>query len=162
MCLLHDIGKIGIARGILNKNGPLTDEEFRLIHNHPVIGQMIVSPLNMPEEGAAIIRHHHERYDGRGYPDGLVGEETPIPVRISTICDTFDAMVYDRPYRRALPLKVALKELRDGAGAQFDPDLVKTFIRLVDSGVFDDYIIPAPARPPTEPVAEESLKDAAA
>lgn len=122
---LHDIGKIGIQDAILNKPGRLTDEEFELIRAHPEIGVNIVTPLGLDQNELSIIRNHHERWDGRGYPDGLRHEEIPLMARILAVADSFDAMSSDRAYRSALPFDVCLKEIRDNSGSQFDPDVVE-------------------------------------
>ncbi|MBW2622457.1 MAG: HD domain-containing protein [Deltaproteobacteria bacterium] len=140
MCLVHDIGKIGIGEGILNKKGRLEDEEFAHIREHPDIGQRIIKPLNLSDDEMAIIEHHHERLDGRGYPSGLTDNNIPIQVRITTICDAFDAMTSDRPYRQSRPLADAVKELMREAGAQFDPDLVNIFIDLINEGGVQDIM----------------------
>ncbi len=131
LCLLHDIGKIGISDQILLKPTRLSEEEFGVIRSHPVIGQMIISPLQLQGEEVAIVRSHHERYDGRGYPDGLQGEQIPLSVRIATICDAFDAMTSDRPYRKALPVLKAMDELVGRSGRQFDPVLVEVFLEMI-------------------------------
>lgn len=130
--LLHDIGKIGIPDAVLNKPGPLSDEEWALMKTHPVIGETIVKPLRLLGDAVQIIRYHHERWDGKGYPEGLKGEETYLPARIFMLADTFDAMTTDRPYRRALPIHVALEEVETHAGTQFDPDLARAWIELVE------------------------------
>jgi len=134
MCLIHDIGKIGIDRGLLNKKARLESYEFELIRQHPLIGEMIIKPLNLSPEEMTIVRHHHERFDGLGYPDRLKGEEIPIEVRVVSLCDAFDAMSADRPYRRALPQAEVLREIEKEAGRQFDPDLVAVFVNLIRRG----------------------------
>lgn len=126
--LLHDIGKIGIGEHLLNKNGGLTDEEFRIFASHPVIGETILKTVEFFQPCLPIVRSHHERFDGRGYPDGISGEEIDPLVRIVSIADSFDAMTSNRPYRKALPIEVAIGELRKGKGTQFDPDFVDAFI----------------------------------
>lgn len=128
---LHDIGKIGIQDNILNKPGKLDDEEFELIRSHPLIGVNIVSPLGLSEKELSIIRNHHERWDGRGYPDGLKGEETPLIARILAVADSFDAMSSDRAYRRALPMEVCLEELHKNSGTQFDPHVVEIALTVL-------------------------------
>ena len=130
--LLHDIGKIGIPDAVLNKPGPLNDEEWAVMKTHPVIGESIVAPLKLLGDAVKIIRHHHERWDGKGYPEGLAGEETYLPARIFMLADTFDAMTTDRPYRRALPIHVALEEVEKHAGTQFDPELARAWIEIVE------------------------------
>ena len=129
---LHDIGKVGIPEDILCKAGPLSGEEWSVMRGHPVIGAQIVAPIRFLGEAVQVIRHHHERFDGTGYPDGLAGRAIPLPARIFAVADSFDAMISDRPYRRARPMAVALEEIGDGAGTQFDPDVVDAFISLVE------------------------------
>ena len=124
---LHDIGKIGIPEEILNKPGKLTDGEFDIIKSHPVIGEQILGPLEFLKEVRPIVRHHHERWDGRGYPDGLQGGQIPPLAAVLSIVDAFDALTSDRPYRQGMPETKALEILRDGAGTQWDPDLVRRF-----------------------------------
>ena len=125
--LLHDIGKIGVPDTILHKPEPLAPDEFELIKLHPAFGERICRPLRFGSEVGPIVRGHHERWDGGGYPDGLVGEAIPLGARIVAIADTFDAMTTDRPYRKALAVADAIIELRCGAGMQWDPDLVERF-----------------------------------
>lgn len=128
---LHDIGKIGVSEAILNKPGKLTPEEFEEIKNHPVRGANIVSQIEFLSCVVPIVYHHHERYDGKGYPDGLEGEKIPIGSRIVTVLDTYDAMTSDRPYRKALPKEAAVKELQRCSGTQFDPAIVSAFIKVI-------------------------------
>ncbi|MBN1625122.1 MAG: response regulator [Deltaproteobacteria bacterium] len=127
---IHDIGKIGIHDSILNKPGNLTEQEFRQIRKHPLIGVNIVSPLGMDSEEKAIIRNHHERWDGKGYPDGLRGINIPRLARILSVADAFDAMKSSRAYRKALPFSKCLKELRDNSGTQFDPEVVEAALTV--------------------------------
>ena len=122
--LLHDIGKIGIDKNILHKNEKLENEELEIIKSHPVIGANIIADLSYLTNIADIIRHHHERYDGKGYPDGLSYGNIPLETSILTIADSFDAMTTDRPYRGALTLEEALSEIKINAGTQFNPDIV--------------------------------------
>ncbi len=126
--LLHDIGKIGVPEAILNKPGKLTTEEFAIIKQHPEIGERICRPLRFGPEIGPIVRGHHERWDGGGYPDGLVGEAIPLGARIVAVADSFDAMTTDRPYRNALPIEQVWEILREGAGTQWDPGVVQAFI----------------------------------
>jgi len=126
--LLHDIGKIGIDKNILNKTGNLEKEEFEIIKNHPDIGATIISDLSYLTNITDIIRHHHERNDGRGYPDGLTHDNIPIETSILIIADSFDAMTTDRPYKNSLDLDVALNEIRENSGSQFNPDIVDSAI----------------------------------
>lgn len=126
--LLHDIGKIGIPEEILNKPSKLTDSEFALIREHPVAGERIITHIDMFQAYRPIIRSHHERMDGKGYPDGLKGEQIPLDVRIVSLADAFDAMTTSRAYRSALPTELAVEELKLYSGTQFDPMLVNLFI----------------------------------
>jgi len=131
LCLLHDIGKIGIPDHILNKPGRLTPEEFEIMKRHAEIGEKIISPIESLKSLKPLIRHHQEFYDGSGYPDGVRGEEIPLACRILAVVDTFDAMTTDRPYRKALPEEAAIAELRRCAGTQFDPMIVEVFIDIL-------------------------------
>lgn len=129
--LLHDIGKVGVPENVLNKPGPLTPEEFELIKKHPVLSEKICSPLRSMKNILGIIRHHHESFDGKGYPDGLRGEEIPLGSRILAVADAFDAMGSDRPYRKGMPKEKVIKVLKEGAGVQWDPKLVDLFTNLI-------------------------------
>ena len=129
--LLHDIGKIGVSDAILTKAGPLTPQEWHEMRQHPVIGERICEPLAAAAEFMPIIRSHHERWDGQGYPDRLQGEDIPLGARIVSLVDAYDAMIHDRPYRPALPIDVALEEIESLAGAQFDPELARLFTDIV-------------------------------
>ena len=126
--LLHDIGKIGIPEDILNKKGSLTKEEYTLIKTHPAAGERIISHLPTFKRYTPIVRSHHERIDGKGYPDGLKGDEIPLEVRVVSLADAFDAMTSSRSYREALPTEIALEELKFFSGSQFDAELVNIFI----------------------------------
>lgn len=130
---LHDIGKIGIAGKVLNKPGALTEEEYSHVKTHPHLGDSIVEPVQFLQGPRPIILHHHERYDGNGYPDGLKGSEIPIGARILSVADAFEAMRSDRPYRKALSLEVSRQELIRNSGSQFDPDIVRVFLDVLDS-----------------------------
>jgi len=130
---LHDIGKIGVADHILTKPGRLTDEEFEIIKSHPVIGEQIVRHLGLLPQEKAIIRHHHEHWDGTGYPDGLKAEDIPLLARIIAVTDSFDAMTSDRPYRGALSIEAAKEELLHQSYVQFDGQVVKVFVELLSS-----------------------------
>jgi putative nucleotidyltransferase with HDIG domain len=125
--LLHDIGKIGIPERILNKVGPLDPEEVEVIKMHPLIGAQILSIVEFFAPAINGVRHHHERWDGTGYPDGVAGENIDPLARIITLADTFDAMAQSRPYRKALPLEAVLDEIRSESGKQFSPDVVAAF-----------------------------------
>lgn len=129
--ILHDIGKIGIVDEILNKNGKLTDEEFQKIKEHPSVGADIIGEISFLKEVSKIIRYHHERYDGGGYPEGLKGDEVPIESSILSIADSYDAMTSDRPYRGALTSLEALEEIRINAGTQFHPILAEQFVLIM-------------------------------
>ena len=131
---LHDIGKIAVPDQILNKPGRLSDEEFNQIKVHPVKSAHIVAPLEDLQECAEVIRHHHERYDGKGYPSNLAGENIPARSRIISVADTYDAMTSDRPYRKALPIEQALTELEKNKGTQFDGVIVDAFISAHKKG----------------------------
>ncbi len=128
--ILHDIGKIGIPDAILNKPSALSSEEWLIMKSHPERGETICSKLNFAREILPIIRHHHERYDGKGYPDGLSGEDIPFLARLVSIADTVDAITSSRPYRSGGTFEEALAELQRCAGTQFDPSLVAAFISL--------------------------------
>jgi diguanylate cyclase (GGDEF)-like protein/putative nucleotidyltransferase with HDIG domain len=133
--LLHDIGKIGVPDKVLNKKGKLNAEEWNAIKAHPKLGATIIGNIPSLVPCVRCILHHHERWDGGGYPDGLKGEEIPIEARILAIADSFEAMTSARPYRPALPHEEILKELRQGAGLQFDPKLVEVFLRIIEGGL---------------------------
>lgn len=121
--LLHDVGKIGIPESILNKPGQLSDTERRVLNTHPILGERIVAPLGFPESVRQVIRHHHERWDGLGYPDRLAGTQIPGAARLFSIADSLDAMTSIRPYRMPVPFEEAMDEIVAQAGTQFDPDL---------------------------------------
>jgi diguanylate cyclase (GGDEF)-like protein len=131
--LLHDVGKIGVPDAILNKPAKLTDDEYEHMKRHSLLGYDIVQAADMELE-ARWVRHHHERYDGRGYPDGLAGEEIPLEARIILVADAFEAMTSDRPYRNAPGQAFAIDELRGNAGSQFDPAVVAALTRLLERG----------------------------
>ncbi len=129
--LLHDIGKIGTYDVILDKPGKLTDEEFTFIRLHPVKGEEILKPITQLKKILPIIRHHHERLDGKGYPDGLKGEEIPLCARILHVADSFDSMTADRPYRPAPGVEYAISELKKYSGVQFDHKVVEAFLKVL-------------------------------
>lgn len=129
--LLHDIGKIGIDKNILNKSGKLEKEEFETIKSHPEIGATIIADLSYLSNISDIIRHHHERNDGKGYPDGLSHNSIPLETSILTIADSFDAMTTNRPYKHSLSLDDALNEIKVNAGTQFNPDIVDEAIKAL-------------------------------
>ncbi|MEK6577043.1 MAG: HD domain-containing phosphohydrolase, partial [Nitrospirota bacterium] len=132
--VLHDIGKIGVEDRILRKEDKLTEEEDKAMKMHTTIGPRIVENIKQLRSITPGIRHHHETYDGRGYPDLLKGKEIPIMARIISVADTFDAMTTNRPYRKGLPIEVAIRELNDHAGIQFDAKVVEAFIRAFKGG----------------------------
>ena len=129
--LLHDIGKIGIDVGILRKPSRLNDEEWNIMVMHPVLGSGIVEQISFLNDLAPIILRHHERYDGKGYPGKLKKEAIPLGARILAVVDAYEAMVSDRPYRKALSIKKARQELLKGAGTQFDSHIVKVFLKML-------------------------------
>jgi putative nucleotidyltransferase with HDIG domain len=135
--ILHDVGKIGVKAGIIGKAGPLTDNEYLEMQRHPDIGAKILSPLSAYQEVALFVRHHHENYDGSGYPDGLKKDEIPQAARIIHLVDAFDAMTTNRPYRNALSKKEALSRIKQGYGKQFDPVPVDMLLELEKEGQID-------------------------
>jgi putative nucleotidyltransferase with HDIG domain len=139
--LLHDLGKIGVPDGVLMKAGPLDEHERTIIGRHPVMGAQIIGSISSMEDVAPCVMHHHERVDGKGYPGRLIADEIPLGARIIAVADTFDAMTTDRPYRRALPLEVALIELQRHAGTQLDAAIVARFVEIARAG----RIVPPPA-----------------
>jgi putative nucleotidyltransferase with HDIG domain len=134
--ILHDIGKISISDSILLKEGKLTPEEMKLIQTHPVIGEKILRPLGLLPAEKAIVRHHHERWDGKGYPDGLAGDKVPLLARILAVADSYDAMTTDRPYRLARNRKKAVDELIRCSGTQFDRKTIEAFKKIYFSKSF--------------------------
>src|SRR5580704_6907712 len=133
--LLHDIGKIGISDAILNKPAKLTAEEYELMKKHPEYGWAVLRQVPGMERASLIILHHHESYDGKGYPGGLKGEEIPIGSRIVSVIDAFDAMVSSRPYRQGLPFEEAERRLLQASGTQFDARVVNSFLPLARAGM---------------------------
>jgi len=131
--LFHDIGKIGIPDSILLKEAKLTDDEYSEIKNHPSIGAHILCNAAIFQDIIPIVKHHHERFDGRGYPSKLSGNDIPYMARIAAIADTFDAMTSKRTYRNPLPLDVVKAEIEDCSGTQFDPEIAKVFIEILDN-----------------------------
>ena len=129
--LLHDVGKIGIPDPILHKPGRLTAEEYEIIKRHPVLGAEMLAPMEDLAPAVPAVRHHHERFDGRGYPDGLRGEDIPLAARIISVADAFDAMIRGRPYGYEISREVALEEIEKGSGTQFDPRAVRALLEVV-------------------------------
>jgi putative nucleotidyltransferase with HDIG domain len=145
--VLHDIGKVRVPEAILNKPGALTEEEWVVMRTHPEVGEQILRPIQSLESILPIVRHHHERWDGSGYPDGLAGSAIPLGARIVAVCDAYRAMTENRPYRTALPEAQARKELEQGAGAQFDAECVQALLRALDRR--DAAATVVALRPPT-------------
>ena len=131
--LFHDIGKIGVPDSVLLKEGKLTDDEYSEIKNHPSIGKHILSNASTFENIIPIVYHHHEKFDGNGYPGKLKGEEIPLFARIAAVADTFDAMTTKRSYRNALPLDVVRAEIVRVTGTQFDPKVANVFLDILDN-----------------------------
>jgi putative nucleotidyltransferase with HDIG domain len=132
--MLHDIGKLAISDTILNKPGPLSEQEMEIIRQHPVIGDNIIRPIRFLQHCRPVVRHHHERWDGHGYPDGLKGEDIHLFARICTIADTVDAMASARSYRAALTFPEIYDQLLMGSGTQFDENLVRIMLAMVERG----------------------------
>ncbi len=131
--LLHDVGKIGVSDAILNKPGPLTSEEWQQMRKHPAIGYDMLKDVKFLSTAAEIVFAHHERFDGKGYPVGLKGEDVPLGARVFAVADAFDAMTSNRPYRRALSVDKATEEIVSNSGTQFDPEVVEAFLRCVNA-----------------------------
>jgi putative nucleotidyltransferase with HDIG domain len=130
--LLHDVGKVAVPDAILFKPGPLSDEERALMVRHPQIGSEILRHIDFLDEAKVVVRHHHERWDGKGYPDGLAGEEIPLQARVFAVADTLDALTTDRPYRPACGWSDARQVIRGQSGSQFDPAIVAAYETLPD------------------------------
>jgi energy-coupling factor transport system substrate-specific component len=135
--ILHDIGKIAVPDAVLNKPAKLTDEEYEIIKSHAPVGADILKGFTMIRHVQAGARYHHERYDGKGYPDGLSGEDIPLYGRIISIADAYDAMTAKRVYRNALDMDQVIGELKRCRGTQFDPDLTDLFLQLIEEGAID-------------------------
>jgi putative nucleotidyltransferase with HDIG domain len=144
---VHDLGKIGISNEILFKTGPLTMEERGVMEEHTVIGANILSSYSAFKDSVAIVRHHHEHWDGSGYPDGLKGEDIPVGSRVIGVVDAFDAMTADRPYRMGMPVVEAVRRLKDGIGTQFDPRICAVFIQVL---IEDRTYLPPPSTAPPD------------
>jgi len=133
---VHDLGKIGVPDSILLKPGGLTDEEYNMMKSHSGFGEEILSRFDILSKESKIIRSHHERYDGRGYPDALARDEIPVCSRVIAVCDTYDAMVTNRPYRKALEKEHAFNEIERCKGSQFDPDIADCFLEMIKGDVY--------------------------
>jgi HD-GYP domain-containing protein (c-di-GMP phosphodiesterase class II) len=131
--LLHDVGKVAVPDAILFKSGSLTEEEYSLVRRHPVIGSEILRDVDFLGEGKLVVRHHHERWDGSGYPDRLAGEDIPLAARVFAVADALDALTSDRPYRRGTRFSRAREEIRAHAGSQFDPAVVDALDSIPDA-----------------------------
>ena len=131
---LHDIGKVAIRTEVLNKPGALEDDEWAHVQTHPIVGERILSPIVRLSNVIDAIRHHHERFDGKGYPDSLTGDSIPEWARVLAIADAYDAMTSNRPYRRAFDPARAAKEISANAGKQFDPEWARLFMELFETG----------------------------
>mgnify|MGYP001827499165 FL=1 len=136
--ILHDIGKIGIDVSLLHKKGKLTPADIEVLKLHPSIGVRILEPIHFLGTVREIIEQHHERFDGNGYPNGLSGEEWRIEGKILAVCDTFDAMTSDRPYRKALSDEIAIQEIKDHSGTQFDPRVATAFVEMSNKGLLPE------------------------
>jgi energy-coupling factor transport system substrate-specific component len=136
IALMHDIGKIGIPESVLNKPGKLTDEEYEIIKQHTVLGYNALKDISIMPEIAVGAGAHHERWDGKGYPRGIKGDEIPRVAQVIAVADTFDAMYSTRPYRKRMPFEKVVSIIRDAAGTQLTADVVDAFLRLVDKGYF--------------------------
>ena len=154
--LLHDVGKIGIADTIINKDGKLTDEEFAQIKLHPLFGSRILSQIHQSPELQIGARNHHERYDGKGYPDGLKGDEIPELARIIGVADAYDAMTSKRSYRDPLPQERVRNEIAKGMGTQFDPKFAEIMLRRIDLDT--EYTMKENASPNGEAVPDRAAE----
>ena len=143
---LHDVGKIAIPDAILSKAGPLDDHEWELMHHHTIIGERILAAAPALAPVARLVRSSHERHDGGGYPDGLSGQEIPLGARVVAVCDAYDAMISERPYRVPLSVEDAVAELRRSAGTQFDPRVVEAFCDAIEAELAAEQGRPAPTR----------------
>ena len=158
---MHDIGKIGIPDSVLNKVGRLTDEEYAQMKSHVVRGAEILKDFTLVEHVEDGTRYHHERYDGRGYPDGLKGDEIPIFARIIGVADAFDAMTSNRVYRNHMDTDYVMTEMKRGRGTQFDPEVLDAFLRLVDKKEIDLDEIYAQKRAEIQNADQEAQKELA-
>ena len=130
--ILHDLGKLGISEKILCKESQLTSQEFEKIKGHPQIGADIIRPISMLHDIIPLILHHHERWDGKGYPSGLRGDEIPFGARVISVADVYQALISDRSYRAAMSKEKAVAIIKDGAGTKFDPHVVEAFLKILN------------------------------
>ena len=161
--LLHDIGKIGVPDHILRKPGGLEPAEWNMMRQHPVFGSEMVGGISFLEQAVPVVRHHHERFDGSGYPDGLGAEHIPLAARVFAVADTFDAMTSDRPYRKALPIEEARQEIKRCVGTQFDPWVVEGFLSIAEADLARirlDSLSSSHARPSINGVSEAAASAA--
>ena len=135
---MHDIGKVNLTEKVLNKSTPLNEKEWSDIRDHSVVGAHILREVAILAEIAPLVLHHHERYDGTGYPNKLKGKEIPFLSRVLTVVDSFDAMTFDRPYKAGMSWAQAIVELRANKGTQFDPDIVEAFISVIEESLRND------------------------
>lgn len=138
--ILHDIGKIYVSDSILQKNGKLNDEEWAEMRKHPEVGARMIRDIPYLAPAVPLVKHHHERWDGNGYPDGLQGETIPVGARLLAVADAFDAMTSDRPYRKALTGEAAYDEIIQGSGKQFDPGMVNAMQQCWSEGIFQEIM----------------------
>jgi putative nucleotidyltransferase with HDIG domain len=129
--LLHDIGKIGIPAGILDKPGKMTDEEYQLIQEHPSKGARILEPIAAYAHIIPMVVQHHEKFNGKGYPDGIAGKEISLGGRILAVADVFDALISDRPYRKGMGLERTIGIIKEDSGTHFDPNVVRAFLKVI-------------------------------
>jgi len=159
LALLHDTGKIGVSEDILNKPGRLDDEEFTVMQRHPQIGADIIKGIKVLKEGYETILHHHERWDGKGYPEGLSGKDIPLGARIIAVADSFDAMTSDRPYRPAMSPEKAFEEITAAAGTQFDPAVVAAFKTVYSKIELSTNKMPEEKNARAQPQADDEEDD---
>jgi putative nucleotidyltransferase with HDIG domain len=150
--LLHDIGKLGVPDSLLAKPGPLTPAEYERVKQHSAIGADLLSTINFPGPLSLVVRHHHENWDGSGYPDGLRGENIPIGARVLAVVDCYDALTSDRPYRAALPHCSAASMLDERSGSMYDPQIATAFLSIVQRLLSNRVSVPKRPSPPRERV----------
>ena len=147
--LLHDVGKLAIADSLLNKPGPLTPDEYAQVKQHSVLGADILSGVDFPGALSLLVRHHHENWDGSGYPDGLRRDDIPVGARVLAIADCYDALTSDRPYRRALSHATAISMIEERRGSMFDPQMTDSFVqmlRILRSAAVAARLVPLPSQ----------------